>query len=92
MAAKAYLKARGIHPTYQALRHLLGLHFHAHRDMALPATKHAPYGTHRYWKLDGISPDVRAAAKRAAHKEGENVGAWVNKALRHKLQQLDEKL
>jgi len=92
MAAKAYLKARGVHPTYQALRHLLGLHFHAHRDLALPAKKHAPYGTHRYWKLDGISPDVRAAAKRAAHKEGENVGAWVNKSLRHTLQQLDVKL
>lgn len=34
MAAKAYLKARGVHPTYQALRHLLSLHFQAHRGMA----------------------------------------------------------
>lgn len=90
-AAKAYLKAHGTRPTYKALQELLGMHFHAHRNMALPAGKHAPYGTHRYWKLDGVSPEVREAARLAARKKGENVGAWVDRVLRESLEPFDEK-
>lgn len=91
-AAKAYLKAHGTRPTYKALQELLGMHFHAHRDMALPSGKHAPYGTQRYWKLDGVSTEVRETARLEARKKGENVGAWVNNALRHTLEHLDEKV
>jgi|GEM_PF-945693 len=91
-AAKAYLRAHKQRPTYRALQDLLGMHFHAHRDMALQSHKHMPYGSHRYWKLDGVSPAVRAAAKRAAHKKGENVGAWVDKALRGILEPINEKV
>lgn len=90
-AAKAYLKAHGTRPTYKALQDLLGMHFHAHRDMALPTRKHAPYGTHRYWKLDGVSTEVRAAARLAARKKGENVGAWVDRVLRESLEPFDVK-
>lgn len=89
--AKAHLKRQGIRPTYLALQQLMGMHFHANRDMALPAEKHAPYGTHRYWKLDGVSPEVRAAAKQAARKKGENVGAWVDRVLRDSLEPFKEK-
>lgn len=91
-AAKAYLRLHGQRPTYQALQGLLGMHFHAHRNLALPVGKHAPYGSHRYWKLDGVSPEVRAAAKRAAHQDGENVGPWVDKKLRNILSHLGQKL
>ena len=83
--AKASLKAQDVRPTYRALQNLLGMHFHANRQLALPAYKHVPYGTDRYWKLDGISPQTRAAAKRMAKQEGENIGAWVDKTLRHAL-------
>ncbi|MBF0185825.1 MAG: TniQ family protein [Magnetococcales bacterium] len=47
-----------------------------------PSIQHLPYGDGRYWKLDGVSPEIRRAAKLAASREGENVGAWVDKALR----------
>ncbi|MFC1672745.1 TniQ family protein [Pseudomonadota bacterium] len=90
-SAKTYLCAHGQRPTYRALMDLLGLHFHAHRNLALPANKHAPYGTCRYWKLDGVSPKVRAAAKQAARREGESVGGWVDKALRRALKPFEEK-
>jgi len=45
------------------------------------------WGHHRYWKLDGVSPDVRAAAKLAARKNGDAVGSWVDQVLREKLEQ-----
>lgn len=90
-SAKAWLKRHGKRPTYRALQDLLGTHFQAHRTLALPTHKHAPYGTHRYWKLDGVSPEVRAAAVRAAHKKGENTGAWVDRVLRESLEPFDEK-
>lgn len=44
------------------------------------------WGHHRFWKLDGISPDVRQAAKIAARMKGENVGPWVDQVLREKLE------
>ena len=47
----------------------------------------ARWGTHRYWKLDGVSSTTRAAARRAARANGENVGAWVEKVLRKELLQ-----
>lgn len=44
-----------------------------------------PWGEHRFWKLDGVSPEVRAAARAHAHAERENVGPWVEKILRQVL-------
>jgi len=86
--AKAHLKAQGIKPTYKALKDLLGAKFQAYRQLAEPSNHHQPCGTNRYWKLDGVSPEVRAAAKRAAHREGENIGAWVNHVLQNRIKNI----
>lgn len=81
LAARAILLGRGDAPTRNALRNLLGKKFDANAHHASPARQCVPYGTHRYWKLDGVSPAVRMAAKAAAKRQGENVGAWVSKTL-----------
>src|SRR5690606_16270412 len=85
-AAARQLAEAGQAATYTALRKVLGVKFHAARNLAEPSKPHKPYGTHRYWKLDGVSPVTRAAAKKAAHQAGENLGAWVDAALRAALQ------
>jgi len=79
--ASRYLSSSGQAPTYEALKGVLGVKFHAARKLAAPVKPHKAYGTHRYWKLDGVSPATRAAVKKAAHKAGENVGSWVDLAL-----------
>lgn len=76
-----HLAAAGQAPTYEALKSVLGVKFHAARRLSAPVKSHEPYGTHRYWKLDGVSPATRAAVKKAAHKAGESVGSWVDMAL-----------
>lgn len=84
-AAKRVLVNRGVEPTYAALVDLMGVKFTAHQAAAVPSTVRKPCGTDRYWKLDGISASVRAAAKQAARRQGENVGPWVERALREVL-------
>ncbi|MCR4378068.1 MAG: TniQ family protein [Rhodospirillales bacterium] len=86
-AAKRQLKSQNITPTYRELTNLIGVKFQAKSHMAEPGRECAPYGTHRYWKLDGVSAEIRAAAKTAARREGENVGPWVDKVLRSALRQ-----
>lgn len=82
LAAKCYLVSRGKKPTYRELCSLVGMKFQKYSHLAEPDGFRRPYGTSRYWKLDGVSPDIREAAKKAAKHEGENVGPWVDKALR----------
>lgn len=89
-AAARQLAESGQTPTYKALRQVLGVKFHAARNLAEPSKPHKPYGTHRYWKLDGVSAATRAAAKKAAHQAGENLGAWVDAALRAALQTVQQ--
>lgn len=97
-SAKSYLRAREVTPTYRALANLLGVKITAHRALAEPAAHApsasgaepsllapAPWGKGRYWKLDGISPEVKAAARRAACCAGESVGAWLESLLRREL-------
>ncbi len=84
-AAADELRRRGEQPTYGALTTLFNVKAVEAERQAEPALAHEPYGQGRYWKLDGISPEVRAAARKMAHKEGENVAGWVEKALRSQL-------
>lgn len=81
-AAKRHLHSQDICPTHRELSKLIGIKFQARRHMAEPGRHCAPYGTHRYWKLDGVSTEIRTAARAAARCEGENVGPWVDKVLR----------
>lgn len=85
VAAAEALKRRDIKPTRIALEETLGKKFKPPTDVVVPGRECIPYGTHRYWKLDGVSPEVRARAKIAARLAGENVGAWVDHALRRVL-------
>lgn len=84
-AARAYLERRGETPHYHVLVRLTGTKITARRDIAVPAYSHVPYGRSRFWKLDGVSSEIREAVKRAARLEGENVASWVERALRAEL-------
>ena len=72
-------------PTRGALSQVLGCKSKHIDELAVPAGDHCAYGTNRYWKLDGVSPEVRAAARAAAIHEGHNVGPWVDQILREAL-------
>lgn len=52
-------------------------------DPVLPNA--APWGKGRYWKLDGVSSEVKKAARQAAHRAGEGVGPWLDGLLRREL-------
>lgn len=81
MSAKACLMRSGKRPTARALTEYTGHKIGHLRARAEPAREALPYGTHRYWKIDGVSPEIRAKAKHAAKRDGDNIGAWVEKAL-----------
>lgn len=80
-AVRDRLLEQGCRPTMAALKTLSGHKIKSFKDIAEPSRNTVPYGTHRYWKLDGISPDTRRKAKRAAKRDGDNVGPWVERAL-----------
>jgi hypothetical protein len=86
VAARDILIGRGEKPTYRNLRALVRNRFIPYVDLVHPVdlekTKH---GMDRYWKLDGVDPEVRRAVRLAAHQQGENVAAWVEQALRNAL-------
>lgn len=84
-AASTYLARAALAPTRKNLEACLGRKFSAAQQLVAPARNCAKYGTSRYWKLDGVSADVRSGAKRAAKQDGENVGTWVDKTLRRVL-------
>lgn len=54
-------------------------------EAADPPEDQAPWGQGRYWKLDGVSPEVKKAARVAAHRAGEAVGPWLDTLLRKQL-------
>ncbi|NVJ93310.1 MAG: TniQ family protein [Methylocystaceae bacterium] len=84
--AAEYLKAQGIDPTRKELEVLLNFRFSKSHKFSFKETKkHIPSGQSRYWKLDRVNPEVKQAAKKAAHRAGENVGAWVDSVLRKEL-------
>ncbi len=85
LAAKRFLKKRGVVATGRNLSEVLGAKFESHRQLALPAKVSCAWGEHRYWKLDGVSAAVRANARKAAHRERERVGPWVEKILQDAL-------
>jgi hypothetical protein len=84
-AAAELLTRKEIRPTVKHLEQFMGRKLSVPAGVASPGRQCVPYGSHRYWKLDGVSPEVRAAAKAAAKTAGENVGAWVDNTLRRAL-------
>ena len=85
-AGIAYLKAGNRPATFRALTDLFGVKPATHRGLAEAATHHARYGHGRYWKLDGVSSDIRLAVRAAAVRSGESLSAWVEVALRKALE------
>jgi len=85
LAAKEVLQRRGCPATYQNLRDLVGGKAGSMGELAEPASCGAPWGQGRYWKVDGVSPEVKAAARLAAHRAGEGVGVWLDRLVRKEL-------
>ncbi|MFC7333150.1 TniQ family protein [Rhodocista pekingensis] len=83
--AKEILTERGVSPTCRNLVELVGTKLTAIEELAEPASDGAPWGKGRYWKLDGVSPEVKEAARTAAHRAGEGVGPWLDALLRERL-------
>jgi hypothetical protein len=81
LAAKRALLEQGRPSTYRELRTLLGAKFATHPELVEPHLGHRRYGSGRYWKLDGVSPQVRQSVKAAAAKSGESIGGWVDRTL-----------
>lgn len=84
-AAKEILKSRGLAPTYRNLVELAGARRMDLSELGEPLVETAPWGKGRYWKLDGVSPEVKSAARLAAHRSGEGVGPWLDGMLRREL-------
>lgn len=86
VAAKAILVRRGKKATHGNLVDLCGIKLGAMSEVAEAADEdNAAWGQGRYWKLDGVSPEVKAAARLAAHRSGEGVGPWLDAMLRREL-------
>jgi len=79
--AASVLRRQGLKSHYRELVSLTGTKLAPRRGVVEPQGRR-PYGEGRYWKLDGISPEIRVAVKQAAGREGENVAGWVERALR----------
>lgn len=84
-AAKETLNRRGQPATRRKLVELFGAKPAAIGSLADPAGDGAAWGRGRYWKVDGVSPEVKAAARQAAHRAGEGVGPWLDALLRRQL-------
>ncbi len=84
-AAKELLHSQGKRATYTALAQLLGTKAGSVSAMAERVGDGAAWGQGRYWKLDGVSPEVKAAARIAAHRAGEGVGPWIDALVRREL-------
>lgn len=52
---------------------------------AEPVVQQAAPGEGVRWELDGVSSAVQVAAQAAAHRTGESLGAWVERALKQAL-------
>ncbi|MBN2751101.1 MAG: TniQ family protein [Rhodospirillaceae bacterium] len=84
-AAKEILHNKGQRATRRALAQLLGTKAGSVSTLAERTGNGASWGNGRYWKLDGVSPEVKAAARIAAHRAGEGVGTWIDALVRQKL-------
>lgn len=85
VAAKTVLRKRGQPANWQNLTILLGGKPAAINAVAELPDDQARWGQGRYWKLDGVSPEVKKAARMAAHRTGEAVGPWLDTLLRKQL-------
>jgi len=85
IAATRILKARGQEPTYRNIVGLAGRKRDAFSTEAQPSGVRESWGEGRHWKLTGVSPEIRGAARAAAHNAGLNVAAWIEELLRREL-------
>ena len=88
-AAQDYLLRQGTAPNRQALAAVTGAKIRPRPGLGQPVDGLSPYGTGRYWKIDGVSPQVKDAVKVAARRAGMGVGLWLEETLRKQLNLLD---
>ena len=55
------------------------------RELSDSVHKGASYGEGRYWKLDGVTQEVKMAVRYKACEEGVTVAQWVESTLQHAL-------
>lgn len=84
-SARQVLSARGETASYRNMVEMVGTRLTAITEVAEPTVIGAAWGKGRYWKLDGVSAEVKAAAREAAHKAGLGVGQWIDLILRDEL-------
>jgi hypothetical protein len=84
-AATRILEARGQEPTYRNIVALAGRKRVAFENEAQPSGSRDRWGEGRHWKLTGVSPQIRGAARAAAHNAGLNVAAWIEDLIRREL-------
>ena len=85
VAAVEILKSRGQEPTHRNIVGLAGRKRVAFSATAQPSGARDDWGHSRYWKLTGISPEIRSAARIAAHNAGVNVAVWIEDLIRREL-------
>ena len=85
IALQHLLKSRGEQPTYRNLVRLAGRKRSAFEMEAERASSGDEWGQGQYWKLAGISPELKKAVRKAAHNAGLNVAAFVEEVLRREL-------
>ena len=85
-SAKAFLHKQGKRACMTSLQALTGNKLHYWSDAGDPGRICVPYGLGRYWKLDGISSQVKAQVKKEAVTEGIKTAQWVERALEQALE------
>ena len=85
MAVKALQHKQGKPTSYANLVEVFGKKLTVMSELAEATTNDAPWGRGRYWKLDGVSPKVKGAARIVAHRAGEGVGPWLDTLPRREL-------
>ena len=85
-SAKAYLHKQGKRASLTSLQALTGNKLHAWSNAGDAGRICVPYGLGRYWKLDGVSSQVKAQVKKEAITEGIKTAQWVERALEQALE------
>ena len=84
-SAKTYLHQQGKRACLTSLQALTGNKLHSWSNAGDAGRICVPYGLGRYWKLDGVSSQIKARVKKEALTEGIKTAQWVERAIEQAL-------